>query len=552
MQEDRRAEYTALRAEILQSDRTCLLMMGYLLAAVGFLYANELEWLVSFFSFIGLCYFTEKRFSIRQISSYIADTISQDNSGFGWDKKVPELRKEGKLRPLVLFRPYNVEAITCFVVALSPLFKWLNDSYSKLGELNIKPTDWFYLESQDFFDLEPKYCFWLIFALLTLVLSTYNLIKFNSKNKTSIKHPSRYVWDFWYYYEPGTKLFHVFYLNADKNLVPSGNHHYAARVGYATTYDFIRINWGNFDILQPPANHWANTSIWSGDIIKIKNGYLLFYTSRDKNQDDGMTQNIGVAYSKDLSSQSWQIFTTRIQPQFPYQTKSVLEDFTTHAWRDPFLFREKGQVLMLLSAKSTDDPIGNNGLVGLLRIEENKFVRFLRKEKWEMIIALSLFIKSGLYRLVSLLLQDYQKEKWEWEYLSPLVKPSCYSEMEVPQLYKNCLGIYELVFSTWAKNDFSPTTRKAGGLQGLTIPISCNFNNPETVSLELNQCFHVLMPEKHGLYACRIIPELGGEIVGFDINEGGIRRSGVKIKFQSVNRDFSDLNSLAGIPIRRS
>ena len=113
--------------------------------------------------------------------------------------------------------------------------------------------------------------------------------------------------------------------------------------------------------------------------------------------------------------------------------------------------------------------------------------------------------------------------------------------MEVPQIYKDSQGNYELVFSTWAKNDFSPTTRKAGGLQGLTIPESWNFNNHQTTSLELNQGFHVLMPEKYGLYACRIIPELHGEIVGFDIEDGGIRRSGVKKKFQSVNRDFSGL-----------
>jgi hypothetical protein len=45
-----------------------------------------------------------------------------------------------------------------------------------------------------------------------------------------------------------------------------------------------------------------------------------------------------------------------------------------------------------------------------------------------------------------------------------------------------------------------------------------------------------------GLYACRIIPELGGEIIGFDHRHGGIRRSGVKTGFQYVNRNFSNIN----------
>ncbi|MGB8702377.1 MAG: hypothetical protein WCD18_23415 [Thermosynechococcaceae cyanobacterium] len=315
----------------------------------------------------------------------------------------------------------------------------------------------------------------------------------------SMRHPSRYVWDFWYYFDPETKLFHVFYLNADEILVPSEKHHHAACVGHAITSDFIRMEWGDnhsFNVLKPSKEHWANTSIWSGDIIRVNNGFLLFYTSRDKGQDDGMTQNIGVAYSEHLSPGNWKLSSARIQPGHSYQLKNSLGDLSTHAWRDPFLFRENNQVFMLLSAKSTDDPIGRNGVVGWLCLNDNDFT------------------------------------KGQWDYLDPLSRPCCYSEMEVPQLYKDSLGKYELVFSSWAKNDFSATTRQSGGLQGLTSGDLGVFNNKA----------HVLMPEKHGLYACRIIPELDGEIIGFDIQEGGIRRSGVRTGFRHVDRDFSDLS----------
>lgn len=329
----------------------------------------------------------------------------------------------------------------------------------------------------------------------------------------SMRHPSRYVWDFWYYFDPDTKLFHVFYLNADEILVPSEKHHHAARVGHAITSDFIRMEWGDDnsrDILKPPKGHWANTSIWTGDIIRIKNGFLMFYTSRDRNQDDGMTQNIGIAYSKCLDSDNWKLSKKRIHPGGPYQRKYLLGDLSTHAWRDPFLFRgEDGQVFMLLSAKSDDSSkIGRNGVVGWLRLKDENFTQ------------------------------------GKWEYLDPLSpnlsKPGCYSEMEVPQLYKDSQEKYELVFSSHAKEDFSPTTRQAGGLQGLTSPNLSDFRNSSK--------FHVLMPEKSGLYACRIIPELDGEIVGFDIQEGGIRRSGVKTGFQHVDRDFSDLSFEVELP----
>ena len=156
--EDRRAEYAALRSEILQADKICLLMMGYLVAAVGFLYSKSLEWLVSFLAFISLCYFTEKRFSIRKIASFLADEVCKDDSGFGWEKHVQELRRQRRLRPFFILRPYNAEVITCSVVALSPVVRG--------GLVNLA-------------QLSPSDVFWFVFALLTLTLSVVNSIKYN-------------------------------------------------------------------------------------------------------------------------------------------------------------------------------------------------------------------------------------------------------------------------------------------------------------------------------------------------------------------------------------
>ena len=159
--EDRRAEYTALRAEILQADNICLLMMGYLVTAVGFLYSESLEWLVSFLSLISLCYFTEKRFNIRNIASFIVSEVCKDDSGFEWEKYVRERRKsrrQGKLRPFVILRPYNAEVITCSVIALSPAVR---------GELI------------NLVQFSPSAVFWCVFAVLTLTLSVLNFIKYN-------------------------------------------------------------------------------------------------------------------------------------------------------------------------------------------------------------------------------------------------------------------------------------------------------------------------------------------------------------------------------------
>ena len=156
--EDRRTEYTALRAEILQADNICLLMMGYLITAVGFLYSANQEWLVSFVSFISLCYFTEKRFMIRNIGSFIATEVHNDDGGFGWEEYAQQLRKAGKLRPFVLLRPYNAEVITCSVIALSPIFRGVQGNLLKS---------------------DPSLVFWFAFAVLTCSLSVMTAIEYN-------------------------------------------------------------------------------------------------------------------------------------------------------------------------------------------------------------------------------------------------------------------------------------------------------------------------------------------------------------------------------------
>ncbi len=310
----------------------------------------------------------------------------------------------------------------------------------------------------------------------------------------TVQHPDRHVWDFWYHFDPETALFHLFYLNADPILVAEDKHHFSSQVGYATTKDFLTIDWISDRVLGADPQGWDDTSIWSGDIIKIQGGYLMFYTSRNQATDDGMTQNVGVAFTHHIQSfDRWfRIPSVRIQPQSPYELRHVPEDMTIHAWRDPFLFRHHEQIYMLLSAKDSKQPVGKKGAVALLKARNNSFEH--------------------------------------WEYLAPICQPGFYAEMEVPQLYRSSDDEYALVYSSWAKYDFAPSTQQSGGLQGILSPSLFNFPaiNPK-----------VFLPQTANLYACRIIPELNGEIVGFDILTGGIRRSGVQTGLQHVDRDFS-------------
>lgn len=316
----------------------------------------------------------------------------------------------------------------------------------------------------------------------------------SSSSYPTLLHPHRHVWDFWYYFEPETAIFHLFYLNAERALVSEDKHHFGSQVGYATTKDFETIDWVSDLVLGADPHGWDNTSIWSGDVIKINGGFLMFYTSRNQDTDDGLTQNIGIAFTHHIQTfDRWfRIPTIRIKPELPYELHHVPGDNTIHAWRDPFLFCDRGQIYMLLAAKDPSQPLGKKGTVALLKAKNNSFE--------------------------------------QWEYLAPIYQPGCYSEIEVPQLYRSGDEDYALVYSSWAKYDFAPSTNHSGGMQGTSSNSFFNFasKNPE-----------IYLPETSNLYACRVIPELDGEIVGFDTITGGIRRSGVRTNLQHVNRDFS-------------
>jgi hypothetical protein len=167
-QEKRIAEFNSLRNEILNSDNTCLWITAYLIAAVAALFAADEpdpEWLVSFLSFIALCYFTEKRFIIRRIGTYIKDEL---NDISGWEKYIEGLRTSNSgLRPTNLLRPYNSELLICFGLALLPYF------LSNLGIKNKLDN------SQD-----PYAIFWLVFFLMVVYLSIVNGLEYNLKKKS--------------------------------------------------------------------------------------------------------------------------------------------------------------------------------------------------------------------------------------------------------------------------------------------------------------------------------------------------------------------------------
>jgi sucrose-6-phosphate hydrolase SacC (GH32 family) len=330
-------------------------------------------------------------------------------------------------------------------------------------------------------------------------------IRFHPKRKKRVpmypllQHPTRYIWDFWYYYDSKSQIFHILYLNADLSLVQENHHHFSSCVGYATTQDFIHIDWIQDQVITASQDGWDNTSIWTGDVIKYRDGFACFYTSRDHREEDGLTQNLGLAISQDFLE--WErILSFRIRPNSQWYESHTLEgNGTIHAWRDPFVFQYQGILYMILAAQSKQHPLMHKGAIGLLKSPNNSLL--------------------------------------DWIACPPIYAPGRFTECEVPQMYQQN-GRLILGYSSWEHSDKEPNQIHRGGFY---IVKGQQKTDSDTI-LEFRESPEILLGQRMGLYACRIIPELNGDIVGFNIKQGGIQRISSQTNFQSVDRDFSQLD----------
>ncbi|MGD9639336.1 MAG: beta-fructosidase [Alphaproteobacteria bacterium] len=297
-----------------------------------------------------------------------------------------------------------------------------------------------------------------------------------------------FTWDFWYHFDSNAKKFKVFFLNAPISLKQNEQHHFSSKIGYAETADFENFGNINYNVFEAEPSSWDNSSIWSGDVIASNDKLLFFYTSRDKNLDDGMTQNIGLAVS-DNGGLSWERRGLKLEPCEDYfLTKALPTEKTTHSWRDPFLFNSDGKAMMLVSAKSKEGVDNYRGAIALLMASKGRLDNF--------------------------------------ETAVPFLDPGLFGEMEVPQIFVDENGAGLVAFSCLKEHDHF---LEKGGFYAIRLPRN-NFSKPSKPELILSQ--------DSGIYAARVIPELGGEIIGFDFKNGGIKKSGQKVLWQHPKRNF--------------
>lgn len=287
-----------------------------------------------------------------------------------------------------------------------------------------------------------------------------------------------FVWDFWYFYDIKTKIFHLFYLNAPKKFRENNQHHFHSKVGYCKTSDFKKFENISDNVFSASDDGWDNTSIWSGCIIYHQGLFKMFYTSRTQEEDDGLTQKIGLATSHNLID--WKRLKMPVSVADPlwYKTKTDKNSSVIHAWRDPFVFQSKedGKYYMLVTAQSIKYKPGFNGCIALLQAQNDTLI--------------------------------------SWKTLEPLFDTGRFAEVELPQIIQDKDKDSEVYFNCWEKYDSEIDLNKGGGLY--------QFNIKKLINTEKeNYCRTVSISRKG--YGLRKIKELNNIIVGFDDIEGGIK-----------------------------
>lgn len=281
----------------------------------------------------------------------------------------------------------------------------------------------------------------------------------------------QYIWDFWYTWNPTSHIFTVYFLHAEKKHVKNEQHHFHSSVGVCKTLDWVTFFDYHFNVIQASDENWSNTSIWTGDTFFYKGIRVIFYTSRDKDQDDGMTQSIGLAYDND---QSIQITNTKIiAPDNFYLSKSDPSEKTIHCWRDPYVFEMNNKIYMLVAAKRKDYPINHRGCIALMKLTDSDDLS-------------------------------------SWKHIGIIISTD-YAEVELPQIYQDSNGKVRIFFNAHSED----------GTQHFVMSNDFIFQEAKS-DIHTFQDLALDIFERDKFYGYKIIPENNWSVCAFNKRHGTI------------------------------
>jgi beta-fructofuranosidase len=206
----------------------------------------------------------------------------------------------------------------------------------------------------------------------------------------------RLVWDFWLAPRRPGEPYHLFHLQAPRNLPDPEQRHWIASVGHAVSSDLIHWTERPTALVPGPQERWDDRAIWTGSIIEHDSRHYWFYTAI--NQRDRV-QRIGLATSVDPDLDRWERHPDNplvvADPRW-YEKKDPAGG-QWEACRDPWIMADPsdGTWWMFFTARANHGPSDGRGVIGCAR-------------------------SSDLVH---------------WEQLPPVTEPGEFGELEVPQVF---------------------------------------------------------------------------------------------------------------------
>lgn len=160
-------------------------------------------------------------------------------------------------------------------------------------------------------------------------------------------------------------VYHLFHL-----IIP--NHDYIA---HAVSTDGISWNRVNNALFVGNPGEWDDDMLWTMHVCEVNEKFEMYYTGLQRRDRGGMSR-IGLAVSDNLID--WKKSTKNI---FPIEPKGIYyEALNTNprkwlSFRDPFRFDFKGEIYLLLCARSTSGPVSRRGCVGIVKISHDEVER---------------------------------------------------------------------------------------------------------------------------------------------------------------------------------
>jgi beta-fructofuranosidase len=200
-------------------------------------------------------------------------------------------------------------------------------------------------------------------------------------------------------------VYHLFHL-----IIP--NHDYIA---HAVSRDGISWRRVNNALFVGHPGEWDDDMLWTMDVCQAGDKFEMYYTGLQR-RDRGVISRIGLAESINLID--WQKNRKNIFPIEPkgiyYETAST-NPRTWLSFRDPFRYEHKGEVYLLLAARTIAGPVSRRGCVGLVKITNDVFEvmpPLLYPMVYDDIECPCVFELNGRFYLIGSIREDIKVRYW--------------------------------------------------------------------------------------------------------------------------------------------